>query len=303
MSIILSCLSNMIEQTGLPEELEQDFGFFLANTLLTGSGFIVKDSAGNPHYTHGTLTEPWDDFGFGKNYITHTVMGTEYKGTLNKDGCIIFPYSSRRPINTVHKTAKMLTEIDLSTEFLVKWAKVAPFLIGKDSKTISALQETVKSVMSGNLHPMLSENLLANMGLDGNGEPIISVDVMQPERIRDLQYLNEHRENVLKNIYNIFGIPVQTGTKRAQQTTDEINGFNGSCFILPYDIKQNFNRFATNLNKVFGWNVKFNLNPLILSELEKYFNEQESDRNVGENIRDELNGETPEDNDSGRTAE
>lgn len=291
MSIIMSMLSNIIIPENLPEEIEDDFDYWLQLTLLSGSGFMVHAEDGY-HLVHGVRVEPWDDFGYGKNYICHTRMGREFKGELNETGCIVYPYSSRRSINVMKKTADHLAELDMSEKFLIKWAKVAPFILAKDSKSKAALQEIIKSVMDGNMPPAVATNALAELT---DTDSVVTLDVMQPERIRDLQYLNEHREHIIKEIFELFGMPYQISTKMAQQSKDEINSGNGACYVLAYDIQKNFNKFADKVNKAFGLDVKFTLNPLILNELEKYFNESEDDRNVGESIRDELTAGSSDD--------
>ena len=288
MSIIMSMVSNIIVPINLPEELEYDFDYFLIETLLRNSGFIVRGDDGKFHYAHGNLIEPWDDFGFGKRYIAFNHMGKEWRGTINEDGCIVRPFSSRRPINQFTKTANHLAELETSEHFLVKWARVAPFLLANDNKQKEALLDVVKSVMNGNMTPIVSDNLLHKLVDDTNTPPVVTVDVMQPERIRDLQYLNEHREHIIKEMVELFGIPYQISTKMAQQSKDEINSGNGACYIIPMDILKNFRKFARQLNKAFDLNVDFKLNVLILNELEKYFNQESENNETGENIRDEL---------------
>lgn len=144
--------------------------------------------------------------------------------------------------------------------------------------------------MEGNLTPMISENILPKLFEGDNSQSLYSIDLMQPERIRDLQYLTEYKEHVIKELLEVFGFPFQISTKMAQQSKDEINSGNGACYIIPMDILKNFRKFARNLNKTFGLNVEFNLNVLILSELEKYFNQEGENHETGENIRDELTG-------------
>ena len=273
LSVILSSLSEIIKPINLPDYLEDNFKFFLISTLYTGKGFIVSDLNGKLHYTHGELVAPFDDYGYGKNYITYTKMGTEYKGELNVNGCVIFPYASRMRINVFDETADHLAEIMSSEKFLLKWAKVAPFLFAKDSKTKQAIQDVIKSVMSGNMTPILSENVISDIMIDGKEKaPVIMQDVFQPERVRDLEYISNYKDSLLKDIYHLFGIPVQLSTKKAQQSIDEINALNGSCYVLPLDILSNFKTFAKNLNRTFGLNVDFKLNDLIENEIAKYYN-------------------------------
>lgn len=273
LSVILSSLSELIKPINFPDYLEDNFKFFLINVLYFGKGFIVSDSDGKLHYTHGELVAPFDDFGYGENYITYTKMGVEYKGKLNVNGCVIFPYSSRMRINVFDETADHLAEIMSSEKFLLKWAKVAPFLFAKDSKTKQAIQDTVKSVMCGNMIPILSENIMTDIMFDGKEkEPMIMQDVFQPERVRDLEWISNYKDSLLKDIYHLFGIPVQMSTKKAQQSIDEINALNGSCYVLPLDILNNFKTFAKNLNNTFSLNVDFKLNDLIENEIAKYYN-------------------------------
>lgn len=288
LSIITSMLSNLITAENLPEELEEDFDYFLINCLLNRSevGIIVKDSEGF-HYTFGNLVEPWDDFGYGKRFITFTRMGKEYKGELNKDGCRVFPFSSRRPINVVIQNAEHLAELNKSQKFLIGWAKVAPVLVCKDSRSKQALTELIQSVMQGNMIPTLSGNTIQDL-LDGNTETLSKLDFFEADRIRDLQYLDEHKDHVVKEMFNLFGMPYTTSSKMAQQNNAEIEGSNGACYVFAMDILKNFKKFEKNLNKTFNLNIKFNLNPLILAELEKYYNEEEENREVGENIQDEI---------------
>lgn len=286
----MSMMSNLVVPEGLPEELEDDFSYWLIETLLTNKGLIVKAEDGY-HLVHGTSLDNgsgYDDFGFGKDYVAHTKMGREFRGKLNETGVIVRPFSSRRPINVFKKLAEDLSEIDMSEKFLVKWSRVAPFFSVRDSKQKVALEEVIKSVWNGNMIPMVSDNVLSN--LVDNAKSIEMIDVMQSDRVKDLQYLEQHKETIIKHVAEIFGIPYQISTKRAQQSVDEVNGSNGLCYVIPIDIKKNFNIFAKNIKKAFGIDVKFNLSPLILSEMEKYFS-QPSENTVGENIQDELNME------------
>lgn len=287
MNVITSMLSRLIIANNLPTELKNDFPFFLIRTLLFGVGFIVSDNNGKFHYTNGNLVEPFDDFGYGTKYITHTVMGTEYKGEINKNGCVVFPYSARRTINVLEKTARHLSELDTSEKFLIRWSRVAPFIVANDNKQKETLLEVIKSVMEGNLTPVVSENALSKL-LNEKEESFATIDVMKSDRIKDLQYLNEQRQFLIKNISQLFGLPYQTGTKMAQQSVDEVNSGNGLCYALPLDILGNFETFAESLNETFGLNVSFTLNNLVLHEMEKYFNEEENEHDCGETITDEL---------------
>lgn len=291
MNVITSMLSRLIIPNNLPKELKKDFPFFLIRTLLFGSGFIVSDKNGVLHYTNGSLVEPFDDFGFGTKFITHTIMGNEYKGELNKDGCVIFPYSARRTINVLEKTARHLSELDTSEKFLIRWARVAPIIVADDNKQKETMLEVIKSIMDGCLTPVVSENALSKL-LNEKSESFATIDVMKSDRIKDLQYLNEQRQFIIKNISQLFGLPYQTGTKLAQQSVDEVNSGNGLCYVLPLDILGNFETFAENLNETFGLNVSFTLNSLVLHEMEKYFNEVENEHECGENITDELEQST-----------
>lgn len=293
-SIIYSMISNIIEPINLPEELEDDFDYFLIHSIIRNSGFIVKGKDDKFHYCYGALAEPWDDFGYGKNFIAHNYKGDEFKGELDVDGCLIRPFTSRMPISIFNKVTSQLSSLDMSTDFLIKWARVAPFLIGNDNKQKQALIDVVKSVMDGNMTPIISDNILSSL-MDEKTSPVTVVDVMQPERVRDFQYLVEYRKSIIKECMELFGIPYQIGGKMAQMSVDEVNGTNGSCYIIPMDILKNFRKFARHLNKTFGLNVDFKLNVLILSELEKYFNQEGENHATGENIRDELTGAEPTD--------
>ena len=210
---------------------------------------------------------------------------------------MIFPYSSRMRLNIFDETAEHLAEIMSSEKFLLKWAKVAPFLFAKDSKTKNALQEIVKSVMSGNMIPILSKNAISDIMIDGKEkEPIMIQDVFQADRIRDLEWISNYKDSLLKDIYHLFGIPVQMSTKKAQQSVDEVNALNGSCYVLPLDILNNFKTFAKNLNKTFGFNVDFKLNDLIENEIAKYYynNAENNDETVIDEKEVENNDEISE---------
>lgn len=297
-SIIMSMMSNLVVPEGLPEELEDDFGYWLIETLLTNNtGMIVKAEDGY-HLVHGTAIDNgsgYDDFGFGKDYVAHTRMGREFRGKLNDTGVIVRPFSSRRPIKVFQKLAEDLAELDMSEKFLVKWSRVAPFFITNDTRTKEALVQVIKSVWDGNILPMVSDNILKP--LTENSKPVELIDVMQSDRVKDLQYLEQHKETIIKHIAELFGLPYQVSTKKAQQSVDEINSGNGGIsYIIPMDIKKNFDIFSKNIKKAFGIEVKFSLSPLILSEMEKYF-QQPSEDTVGENIEDELTGEEVETDD------
>ena len=294
LAIMFSMLSNIIIPENLPAELQENFKLFLIETICLNCGFIVKDVNGKLHYTFGTTVDPWDDFGYGRNFITHTHMGKEFTGELHKDGCVIYPFSSRRKLNKFEKTAEKISEIETSEEFLIKWSRVAPFLLCSDNKTKEGVKELVISVMNGNLTPILSENFMKQLVNNGDSEVITKLSLFEPDRIRDLQYLHEAKEHTMKELFELFGMPCQTSTKMAQQSIDEINAKTGTCFVIPYDLITNFNNFADDLNKTFNLNVSFKLNPLILREMEKYFNQGVENESENENESEVENYETGE---------
>lgn len=295
-SVIMSMLSNLVIAMNLPDELNRNFPLFLQDALLTGISSIGKldNDDGKLHYLpHTSITGGFeeDDFGFGTEATAFTVMGKQSKGNINEKLCVLYPYSSRSRNFQIQRCIEHLKEIDLSEMFLIKWSRIAPIILAKDNKTKQALLDVVKSISEGNLTPMLSDNALTLM--TENGEPIVTIDLMQADRVRDLQYLNEQRSHIIKELAELFGMPYQVQTKMAQQSIDEINSGNGLCYVLPLDILKNFNAFAEDVNNTFGTDIKFTLNPLIMRELEKYFNQESND--TGSEVMQEVEQATDTD--------
>lgn len=296
-SVIMSMMSNLIVANNLPEELVANFPLFVQDVLLTGISSIGKldNDDGKLHYfPHTAITGGFedDDFGYGTYATAYTAMGKQSSGRIGEKLCVLYPYSSRSKNFQIQRCIEHLQEIDLSEKFLIKWSRIAPIILAKDSKTKQALLDIVKSISEGNLTPMLSDNALTLM--TEAGEPIVTIDLMQPDRIRDLQYLNEQRDFIIKELAELYGVPFQVQTKMAQQSVDEINSGNGLCYILPLDILKNFNSFADDLNKAFGTSISFKLNPLIAREMEKYF--EQPAEHTGDEIEDEIETATGDDN-------
>lgn len=192
--------------------------------------------------------------------------GTEFEGTYalgnisgkrGVDVAVGFNNSLYLPDFDILRYESILTEIDVSEALNVLFSRLLKIPVVANQKEKEAVTDLIKSLLKGEFGALTSSNLFAKIA---DGKNVLDVlELSDVDDIKNLQYLAQYRDNVLKRFYNRHGHSLQTTGKVAQQTTDEIHGMDSVSMIYALNKLEFRRRMCDEVNKICGrsWSVKF----------------------------------------------
>lgn len=192
--------------------------------------------------------------------------GTEFEGTYalgnisgkrGVDVAVGFNNSLYLPDFDILRYESILTEIDVSEALNVLFSRLLKIPVVANQKEKEAVVDLIKSLLRGEFGALTSSNLFAKIA---DGKNVLDViELSDVDDIKNLQYLAQYRDNVLKRFYNRHGHSLQTTGKVAQQTTDEIHGMDSVSMIYALNKLEFRRRMCDEVNRICGrsWSVKF----------------------------------------------
>ena len=75
-----------------------------------------------------------------------------------------------------------------------------------------------------------------------------------------MQYLSKFHDDLLRRFCTLYGQPMQTTGKMAQQTVEEIQGYDSFSMIIPSNRLEERQRGIAEFNRVFNENVTIEYN-------------------------------------------
>ena len=250
LAVLTNILVSMFEYKNLPDTLED---WQIETQLIsTGSCGVCKINGGL--YTGvGGYCGNVVNFVPDSYLITNVGVG-EKQGKVGVDFAVGWNNSLAMPDLRLMQIASVLTEIDVSERCNVIFSRFLRIPLVRDTKEKVAIENAVNSIIKGKFETVMSDNVLEKMINTGSAENKF-LDLVDVKEVDKLQYLNQYRENVLKRFFMEYGQGMQTTSKLAQQTTDEIHGTDAISMILPLDRLKRRKKFVEDINKLFGTNI------------------------------------------------
>lgn len=273
--ILLQSDLQMFTYSGLPEDIDP---VWLEKYLnVAGSAAIVRTPlkyqalmAKAPDYLvapdparNGEL----DQYGDGTHIAGATHNGYAVTGTIGEDAVIIYNRSTRMPEIDLMIDADQLMQIDKSTYVNVLLSRIAPIYSCATDNARKAIDAMLNEVLSGSVKTIVSGNIADILKIE---DGVKLLDVTQPEKIQYVQYLSQLYDVILRRHYNRRGLSVRTGTKAAQQSTDEIHGLDAVSWILPLAKLEARKKGMEDLNKVFGTSASVSFSEIWQQEYDAY---------------------------------
>lgn len=246
-------LFSMFEWKGLPENVRQEYierMLYLNGTI----GCTIVDDT--PLFFIGGYSGNVDDYGVGTNYVGATSK-RPIVGVVDKDICVCWNNALCEPsIYYVNYIASKITEIDISEDILVTNTRLHQIPIASNSSEKKAIENAMDNIKDGKTATILSENLLKDFSEGKHEIPVVSLT--DSTKIDKLQYLSKFREDWLKDFYTTYGQPMQTSTKMAQTSLDEIHGEDTVAYIEPMSMLKQRKDFCEKCNNILGTNLSVN---------------------------------------------
>lgn len=230
---------------------------YIEKVLITNGVIGYKNVGDDVIAACGSLCGAPDYYYRGTEFNGVYALG-DISGTRGKDVAIGFNNSLYMPDIDIVRYESVLTEIDTSEKLNVLFARLLRVPVVCDEKELDALKDVYNSILKGEFGAVTSKNLFRKFA-DGDKNAIDLLELTDVDTIKNLQYLAQYRDNVLKRFYNRHGHSLQTTGKIAQQTTDEIHGMDSVSMIYPLNKLKYRKLMCEEVNRVCGrsWEVDF----------------------------------------------
>lgn len=252
-------LTSMFDYNNLPRGLDRKY---IEHCLIRfGCAGIVKI---NDEYFVGipAITPPLDNYGIGTKIVFTTFNGQhQITGTIGKDCVLIWNNSEFVNDYIISWFAKMFKEIDKSMESNVYNSRLHPIPIAKNSKIKSAIDNIFKTIKGENVknetYSVLSEQAFEDV-ISGKSTPVDVINLTDVNNVDKIQYLSKFHDDLLRRFCTLYGHAMQTSGKMAQQTTEELQGYNSFSMIIPSNRLEERTKGIDDFNRIFNENVTVN---------------------------------------------
>ena len=188
-----------------------------------------------------------------------TVVGIPeiMQGKVGDEYAVMWNNSIRQPDFDLMFYSSILAEIDVSERLNVLFSRLLRIPKAKDNKEKMAITECINNILIGKMDAIVSDNIKERLLTGEETEKFL--DLVDVKDIDKLQYLNQYRDNVVKRFFQLNGHGLNTTSKLAQQTNDEIHGTQNISMILPYEKLKYRKKGVEMINKMFNrnWSVDF----------------------------------------------
>ena len=291
--MILSMVMGMFDYS---EDMMSHFRkeFLERGFLNYGSAAILKKDG--KYYAGYWSNVEFDDYGLPTGTAD---FFTQYRyiasGEIGKDIVIGWNNDIRTPELIFDKFASYLAECDRSIRTAIMNSRLTNNPVACDENEKKAIDIVLDTVYDGKPKTIVQSNLLNKFIQDnGNGNEIRTLKLTDPDYVRNIQYLSNLHDDLLKRICIIYGHSLNGVNKMAQVNSDELKGYETLARVYPLIMFDERKKFINECNRVFGtnWEVHFSdawkhilsENGVEVTEKEANMEEMEVDENVSENI-------------------
>lgn len=240
--------TNMFVYDNLPDTVEENF----LEMYLTYNGTVAWTTEGGKGLIviRGGRSEKIGLYGLPKDYIganDDPEIGT-ITVTEGVNAVIGYNNSTMSPDLDFQFIPYVLTEIEKSILFNIRYARLAPIFEASDSKNKDAIEQLLNDIDDGKMVNVISENILNE--LEGNGTK--TFNLTDVKEIDKLQYLIKAYEDITRIYHTKYGLSDHGSSKLAQQTVDEVNGSTSSAFTYALNCLYYRRKMIEEVNEMFS---------------------------------------------------
>ena len=257
-SMILSMVMGMFDYS---EDMMSNFRkeFLERGFLNYGSAAILKKDG--KYYAGYWSNVDFDDYGLPTGTAD---FFTQYRyiasGEIGKDIVIGWNNDIRTPEFIFDKFASYLAECDRSIRTAIMNSRLTNNPVACDENEKKAIDIVLDTIYDGKPKTIVQSNLLNKFIQDnGNGNEIRTLKLTDPDYVRNIQYLSNLHDDLLKRICIIYGHSLNGVNKMAQVNSDELKGYETLARVYPLIMFEERKKFINECNRVFGtnWEVHF----------------------------------------------
>ena len=293
--LLLTQLMGMFKYTGALEDIKIDI---IEKPLLSwgynAAGINPED---DELYIGSIAWQAIDAYGLPKPGAKATLVtrgGVEFEGVIDETIVVGYNNKARLPELTMGLYAGFFTEIDKSLKCALEKSRVLPIPVTSDSMIKRAIDELLNDIDNANTHAIAYEGVIDDV-IEGK-PPITMLELTDPKYTERIQYLSKFYDDMLRRFWTVYGHPLSSGSKMAQVSTMELEGYQTYSRIMPTEMLQTRGEWCDKITNILGrqTSVEYNdawehlNNPVELTE------EVQNNETIENVSNDEGTGSDPE---------
>lgn len=264
-TMLLDMLISMYKWDNLPNTIPAEW---IEKYLILYGVCGVGNINGKLTAVMGGLCGDVDGYGIGTQFVGATPIG-DINGKRGEDVAVGFNNSLYMPDMLLTKFADGLTEIAKSYDLNIRYARLMPMPVVRDNKDKIAIDSALDRLQNGEMKTTVKiDSFYDPIIQDKNDIPVLNLSDVS--KIDKLQYLSLAFDDQIRRIANIYGQSLQTTAKNRQALSDEIHGNDSLSFILPLDRLRQRQKFAAEINNIFGTDITVDFSECWKIEYEKF---------------------------------
>lgn len=270
----------MFEYNNLPDTVdplyietflqEHDEDSYIAWWKLNASEASPGFPEGSLIVSSATLGTDLNPYGEGAEVIAVTRNGHErrFKNRYEDEVVVGFNNITHEHCNDIELDAATLSEIDLSILYLIHYTRLYPVFKAADEKTRDKIVQAFKNMEVGKPLTIIDKPLLEELGIETKS--LETETLTNPELASVIQFTSKLREDVKRWHFTKYGQTINSSSKLAQETVDEVNGAVSASLIIPLSMLAARRAMIEEVNRKFGTNIEVNLSGAWRAEVTRY---------------------------------
>lgn len=164
-----------------------------------------------------------------------TTHGTDYSVELavGKDCILLYNNSMKTGDEIINKYANLIDDIDLTILTVIKWCRVMPIPKVLNDADIAKYELVMQRILDGELINVVNDK--SSLLRKDTANPDNKLELTQPNAAEKLHFLSEFREEVIKRLSTLYGIPLSTSAKSVQTLNAELHGMDFYSLFCLFD--------------------------------------------------------------------
>ena len=271
---------SMFEYGNLPDTVDP---FYVEEYLQSGQpqGYIawwrLNASETSPGFPEGSLIvssaalgTDLNPYGEGTEVIAVTANGKERRFRSRYDDDVVVGFNNilKTPCYDIEMDAETLSEVDISLLYLIHYTRLYPIFKAADEKTRDKIITAFKNMEVGKPLTIIDQPLLEELGIET--QSIKTETLTNPELAKVIQFTSKLREDIKRWHFTKYGQTINSSSKLAQETVDEVNGAVSASLIIPLSMLAARRAMIDEVNRKFGTDITVDFSGAWRAEVTRY---------------------------------
>lgn len=271
---------SMFEYGNLPDTVDP---FYIEDFLQSGepqsyiAWWRLNASETSPGFPEGSLIvssaslgTDLNPYGEGTEVIAVTANGKErrFRSRYEDDVVVGFNNILKTPCYDIEVDAETLSEVDISLLYLIHYTRLYPIFKVADEKTRDKIITAFKNMEVGKPLTIIDQPLLEELGIET--QSIKTETLTNPELAKVIQFTSKLREDIKRWHFTKYGQTINSSSKLAQETVDEVNGAVSASLIIPLSMLAARRAMIDEVNRKFGTDITVDFSGAWRAEVTRY---------------------------------